>query len=184
MTNFEKAAEELLSIEGGYSDNPLDSGGKTNYGITKAVARANGYKGPMKDLPKNKALKIYEKNYWDALELPYISVVHYGIAYSMFDIGVNMGIGTAGEFFQRLINSFNDNEEYYSNIPVDGIVGYNTLQAFKSYVNLRGDEGLDIMEKMLECLQGSYYVKLVEDNETQEAFMYGWARLRIKSDYD
>lgn len=29
----------VVSLEGGYSDDPLDSGGKTNHGITEKVSR-------------------------------------------------------------------------------------------------------------------------------------------------
>ena len=35
----------IIDREGGYVDEPDDSGGETNYGVTKAVARANGYRG-------------------------------------------------------------------------------------------------------------------------------------------
>ncbi len=47
--NFEKAFEEIILHEGGYADDPADSGGKTMYGITEAVARNSGYRGEMKD---------------------------------------------------------------------------------------------------------------------------------------
>ena len=42
----------VFALEGGYSDNPADPGGKTNHGVTEQVARANGYQGDMKALPK------------------------------------------------------------------------------------------------------------------------------------
>lgn len=35
----------ILSLEGGYVNNPADRGGATNWGITEATARAFGYKG-------------------------------------------------------------------------------------------------------------------------------------------
>ena len=37
----------LIQREGGYTNNPNDKGGETNFGITVAVARAFGYTGPM-----------------------------------------------------------------------------------------------------------------------------------------
>ena len=48
----------ILSIEGGYSNNPADRGGETNWGITKATARANGYQGEMKALTREEAYAI------------------------------------------------------------------------------------------------------------------------------
>jgi hypothetical protein len=41
--------DALIEREGGYVNNPADKGGATNFGITEAVARANGYAGPMRD---------------------------------------------------------------------------------------------------------------------------------------
>ncbi|EPH1975837.1 glycosyl hydrolase 108 family protein, partial [Acinetobacter baumannii 45002_8] len=49
--NIEQYLDELIKREGGYVNNPADRGGATKYGITQAVARTNGFKGNMKDLP-------------------------------------------------------------------------------------------------------------------------------------
>ncbi|HEX5258441.1 MAG TPA: glycosyl hydrolase 108 family protein, partial [Sphingomicrobium sp.] len=46
----------LIDREGGYADNPADKGGPTCFGITQAVARANGYCGPMRQLPREEAV--------------------------------------------------------------------------------------------------------------------------------
>ena len=59
MNNFNRAFTELLGNEGGYSNNPNDPGGETNWGITLAVARANGYVGAMKDMDQSFAKRIY-----------------------------------------------------------------------------------------------------------------------------
>ena len=47
--------DSLIDREGGYSNHPADRGGPTNYGITEAVARAQGYRGHMRDLPRDEA---------------------------------------------------------------------------------------------------------------------------------
>lgn len=44
-------------------NDPSDKGGETNYGITVATARANGYKGAMRDLPLQTAKDIYRNEY-------------------------------------------------------------------------------------------------------------------------
>ena len=54
----------LLEREGGFVNNPADKGGLTCFGITEAVARANGYRGAMRQLPQNEAAAIYRRLYW------------------------------------------------------------------------------------------------------------------------
>ena len=48
----------LIEREGGYSNHPADKGGPTCFGITESVARAHGYRGAMKDLPRDEAVAI------------------------------------------------------------------------------------------------------------------------------
>ena len=38
----QKVISKIIEVEGGYSNDRSDSGGETKYGITVAVARANG----------------------------------------------------------------------------------------------------------------------------------------------
>jgi lysozyme family protein len=61
---FDQLAPTLVRIEGGFVNDPNDAGGETNFGITKAVARANGYSGAMRDMTRGQALAIYRAEYW------------------------------------------------------------------------------------------------------------------------
>ncbi|MGJ3630121.1 glycosyl hydrolase 108 family protein [Sphingomonas sp. MMS24-JH45] len=64
MKTINGAIEEVLANEGGVNANdPRDAGGETMFGITKAVARADGYTGPMRDLPRQRAFDIYFRRY-------------------------------------------------------------------------------------------------------------------------
>ena len=58
-----KIIESVLDREKGYVNNPKDAGGETNWGITIATARRNGYTGPMRDLSRDQAAKIYLNEY-------------------------------------------------------------------------------------------------------------------------
>lgn len=51
----------VIDREGGFVDNPADKGGPTCFGITEAVARANGYSGAMRQLPRSVAETIYRR---------------------------------------------------------------------------------------------------------------------------
>ena len=37
------------------------------WGVTARVARADGYRGEMRDLPRERAKDIYRRMYWDAV---------------------------------------------------------------------------------------------------------------------
>ena len=56
--------DALIDREGGYVDHAADRGGPTCFGITQAVARAHGYAGPMRQLPRSEAVGIYRRLYW------------------------------------------------------------------------------------------------------------------------
>ena len=71
---FDQALQHTVSLEGGYSNHAADRGGATDYGITEAVARENGYTGSMKDLPLSTAKEIYERRYWKPLHLDDINL--------------------------------------------------------------------------------------------------------------
>jgi len=58
---FDKIFDYLLKVEGGYSNDKYDIGGKTKYGIIEVEARKYGYKGHMRDMPLSIARDIYDK---------------------------------------------------------------------------------------------------------------------------
>ncbi len=64
---FDDAFDLLIGNEGGYSFDSADPGGETMWGVTARVARAWGYVGAMKDLPRNTAKRIAKLLYWDPL---------------------------------------------------------------------------------------------------------------------
>lgn len=64
MRDLNILIDALLDREGGYVNHPADRGGPTGFGITEAVARANGYRGAMRALPRDEAAAIYRRLYW------------------------------------------------------------------------------------------------------------------------
>lgn len=175
----DQSIREILDIEQGYVDDPSDSGGETNFGITVVTARKNGYKGKMKDMPESVAIKIYMAPYWNGLNLDAIFPVSENIAKELFDTGVNMGVRASGKFFQRSLNVLNNGGKYHSDVVVDGRIGPGTLRAFEAFVAKRGEEGLMVLFNMLNCLQGAFYVKLAERRAKDERFIYGWFKNRV-----
>lgn len=176
---FDTALAHTLGIEGGYADNPYDSGGITNFGITEAVARAFGYKGPMTALPLKVAVDIYRQNYWDLLQLDKVAMVSVDVAVKLFDVAVNCSPGFAARSFQRCLNALNRRQKYYPNMPVDGLVGAVTISALRTFLSSRGKGGQVVLLRMINSLQGARYILLGEKNEKDEEFTYGWFSNRI-----
>lgn len=174
-----KIINEIIEIEGGYVNNPKDSGGPTKYGITLAVARKYGYKGAIASLPRSVAFDIYVKRYWDAMNLDIIEGLSPLLAKEIADTGINMGTVRSGEFLQRALNVLNNNGVYYNDLLVDGDIGAKTINALKKYLKIRGKEGEKVLYKVLNAMQGAFYITLAERRTKDEAFVYGWFKNRV-----
>lgn len=172
--------EGLLGREGGYVNHPSDRGGPTNWGITEAVARAYGYKGDMKLLPRETAKLIYEGRYWHDPKFATIYMTLPKVAEELFDTGVNMGTTVAGKFLQRALNTLNLRGKVFPDLEVDGRLGALTRGALKDLIAHRGKDATQIvLLRLLDAQQAVRYIELCEARETQEDFMFGWITHRI-----
>jgi len=113
MKTYDDAFTALMGNEGDYSNNPADPGGETMYGITKRVARANGYDGEMRDLPLETAKAIAKKQYWDKMNCDTMDI---HLAFQIFDTVYNGGHPT--QWLQRAVG-----------VTEDGVLGPATLAA-------------------------------------------------------
>jgi lysozyme family protein len=178
--NFERAVDDLLKREGLYADRAADRGGKTMYGITERVARANGYEGAMRDMTIDQAKAIYRSQYWDLLKLDQVAALSFPIAVELFDTGVNLGTGFAAKVLQRTLNAFNRQGRDYPDLEVDGGVGPVTVDTLKAYLYRRSrDGGEEVMLRTLNTLQGTRYFELAEADQTQEENLFGWMKQRV-----
>lgn len=120
--NFSRSLESLLKHEGGFSDDPLDPGGMTNRGVTRAVwsewlGRPASVK-EMAQLTVQDVTPLYKRKYWDKIngdELPD------GLDYCVFDFAVNSGVGRAAKLLQSCLG-----------VTVDGQIGPKTIAAAKA----------------------------------------------------
>ena len=170
---------EVIAREGGYSHHPADRGGPTNFGITQAVARANGFAGDMRQLPLTFAERIYRRLYWEQPGYAFVTEVAPEIAAELFDSAVNMGPATATSFLQRALNALNRNQKDYPDLKIDRAIGAKTLAALRAFMALRGKAGEKVLLKAIEALQGERYLALAESRPANEAFLYGWLANRI-----
>jgi lysozyme family protein len=149
--NFDQAFDALLGNEGGYSNNPKDPGAETMWGVTVAVARAEGYAGAMRDLPRETAKAIYRRRYWEPLRLDSMPD---SLKFTLFDAAVNSGVKQAIVWLQRAMD-----------VGDDGALGPLTLDAAQRANGLRlaikfTAERLDFMTSL----------------PTWGTFSKGWAR--------
>lgn len=113
--DFDKAFDRLIGHEGGYSNHPADPGGETMWGVTARVARANGYTGPMKDMPRSTAKAIYRGLYWDAVKADQLPE---SVRFDVFDGAVNSGVSQSAKWLQRA-----------AGVADDGVIGPKTIAA-------------------------------------------------------
>lgn len=176
---FRSAVEKVLSVEGGYVNDPADSGGETNFGITVAVAMANGYAGPMVDMTRDQAIAIYKRQYWDIMRLDDVAELSQSIAHELFDTCVNMGAGVAGRFLQRALNALNREQRDYPDLTVDGLVGPASVSALRACLTRRGASAEVVILRVLNALQGAFYIDLAERRQKDERFVFGWFLNRV-----
>lgn len=171
--------DELIEREGGYVDHPSDKGGPTRWGVTEAVARAHGWRGEMRDLPREEAMAIYRRLYWLRPGFDRVAERAPALAAELFDTGVNMGPGVAAGFLQRALNALNRNGRDYADIAVDRRIGPRSLAALADFLDRRGAAGEMVLLKAIEALQGERYLALAEQRPANEAFLYGWLANRL-----
>lgn len=122
MANFKDSFKKVILAEGGYVNDPDDSGGETYLGITRvhepnakmwtkidAVKKANpGFTNKIMTNLLNKdesildeARSIYKKKYWDAVKLDTLN--NQKLAHQIFDHAVNAGVSASIKLAQELV---------------------------------------------------------------------------------
>lgn len=176
---IDQLIDDLIMREGGYVDHPADRGGATRWGITERVARADGYAGEMRALPRDRAAAIYRRLYWTRPGFDRVAASAPAIAAELFDTAANMGPAVATGFLQRALNALNRGASDYADLALDGRIGSATLTAIDAFLAHRGRGGEAVLLHALQALQGERYMRLAEARPANEAFLYGWLANRM-----
>ena len=158
MADFALALPYVLKHEGGWSDDPDDPGGATNYGITLKTASSIGIltKEQLRAITPEQVAGIYKRDYWkfDALNSQ-------RVATKLFDMCVNMGVRKGVELAQDGLNLLG------ASIHPDGLLGPITVKCINAVPE----------DKMLDVLcheaQGRY-LDIVAANPRMKKFLPGW----------
>lgn len=130
MKSVEAIAEEIVSREGGYVNDPDDPGGATKFGVTIGTMRrlrrdltgdGKVTTADVRALDRDQAKEIFIRDYF---RRPRIGELPEVLQASVFDMYVNAGLA-AVKILQRLLRDMGQP------ITVDGLIGPRTVEAAK-----------------------------------------------------
>lgn len=151
----------VLRFEGGFTNNPSDHGGPTNFGITAAdYGRFLGLKGPasaeqVSNMSRNEAITIYKRDY---IAQPGFGPITDGtVKLTVVDAGVLFGTSRSTRWLQQALN-----------IKVDGAMGTDTLGALSACTDLPK------LARAILALRFGAIADIVAKDRTQIIFLRGW----------
>jgi lysozyme family protein len=150
-----------LGLEGGYSNDPLDHGGATNFGVTQNTydlyrRHKRLITQSVKLINHEEVKQIYEDNYWKDGHCNFITLTHPKLATIHFDCCVNCGTFQAAKLLQRAVEALDD-----------GIIGSKTLNCIKSK-----DDNTQCRNYLNQRV--IFYTKLILNNPSQQKFQSSW----------
>lgn len=190
MNSFKVAFDKLIKYEGGYVNDPDDKGGETYKGIARNshpdwegwdIIDAFKSHTDFPNLPDNASLTLdsyvksfYKEKFWDIF---YCDQLPDSIAEEIFEVAVNTGISRATKIIQSTCNLLNRNQLYYSDIVVDGKYGKITASTFKNCIDKNGE---DLVYNVMNILQGSFYIDLMQKKSVYEKYIGWFKRVEIR----
>ncbi len=147
---FEGAVAYTFENEGGFSDNPDDSGGMTNLGISSAAHPDED----IKNMDEQRATEIYLDQYWNKPRLGKITDKR--VATKIFDHGVLNGETTNVLRIQRMLG-----------VKATGVINDATVKAIEKM-------GSEAFLKAYQKDLTKYYKGLVKKDPKNKTHIEGW----------
>lgn len=169
MAEFIKAYQLMIASEGGYVNDTDDPGGETYKGVARKIySKWEGWThiDMMKRQPDFPACldrdpelqqlvaNFYEVNFWDRMKGDQIA--NQEVANSIFDFGVNAGMGTSVALAQLVVGADHD-----------GVIGPNSLEAINSF-------NPEHFLAAFTVAKIARYVSIVKKRPTSRKYFYGW----------
>lgn len=160
MADYKILIPYVLKFEGGYVNDPNDSGGPTNKGVTLNTFRSvYGRAKTINDLKRmtdDQWRHIFKSLYWDKCKADMIK--DQSIANMLVDFAWHSGVTTAVKKLQKIVG-----------VTSDGICGVQTIGAINSRY---APETFNLLKAArMRYLQG-----IVKNKHSQARFMYGWTK--------
>jgi len=147
-----------MKWEGGFTNNPLDPGGPTNFGIIQSrydqYRKAVGQpRRSVKDITVAEYTAIYDQYYWEPVRAKWLDGT---LGLALFDTAVNMGVGGA---LRRLQISLE--------VPLTGT----WTQAISDHIH--ESDQLDIALNICKLRIAKRYER-IRERPDQKVFLKGW----------
>lgn len=158
--NDDDIIARILSFEGGFTNNPLDKGGPTNFGITASelgqirnLGRAATV-AEIQALTKDQAAQIYKDKY--IVGSGFEKIPSGELRLIVVDSGVLHGISRAAKWLQQSLA-----------VPADGQIGDVTLNALNGAAGPKAGRGV-------LALRFKFIGQILKNDPRQVAFAQGW----------
>ena len=167
MADFNPAFERMIHDEGGFqlTNIPGDRGGMTYAGIARnanpqwggwALVDRKEFGGPLTSMVRD----FYRKNYWDSIRGDQINDQQ--IAETIFNFGVNAGVGLAIKLAQVVVGA-----------TPDGGIGPKTLEL----LNRCTAKGFTVSYAIAKITR---YAEICNRNRDQSKFLLGWVNRTLR----
>ncbi|PIW54611.1 MAG: hypothetical protein COW16_10510 [Sphingomonadales bacterium CG12_big_fil_rev_8_21_14_0_65_65_10] len=187
---YSAAFEELLGVEGGLVDDPVDRGGTTKYGVSLRFLKSAGafdedgdgiadfdldFDGDIDGrdirlLTIGDAKWLYKVHFWDVLQAGTFPAP---IGEMLFDQGVNGGNYAARKLLQRAINTCLARGNF-ALIDVDGKIGDLTRRALDRVLKHETLLGMEALTEAFREAVRDRYRLIASRYPDQRRFLRGW----------
>lgn len=202
MGDFNISFDKTSVDEGGYSDDPDDSGGETWCAISRnnnpdwrgwliidAMKMQPNFPDNLKGLPDLKLAvrECLKGKYWNTFRGD--DIPNQKLCNNLYDISVNIGTATAVRWLQHILTIFNRNdpEMFYPDLKIDGNIGPNTMRALFLFVAVEGKnprkpaDPWDMLSWKLNDWQSVHYDQIALTSREKRKYIRGWLP-RTRSD--
>jgi lysozyme family protein len=168
MANFEQAFEKMITDEGGYVLHtiPGDTGGMTYAGIARNKNpnwpgwNLIDHETTSNPLLSGMVRNFYKVEFWDRIRGD--EIANQVVAESVFNFGVNTGMGVAVKLAQLIVGA-----------TPDGAVGDKTVEKF-------GNVEPEAFKKAYALAKITRYADICNKNRSQSKFLLGWLNRTLK----
>lgn len=166
---FPKAYEVVLKHEGGYTNDPVDKGGATSFGISLSFLKDQNLDidqdgdvdiDDVKAIRNNHAKNIYRTFFWDKNR--YNEIKNKSVAIKLFDTAVNVGANRCHKILRNTLN-----EIIVGNLEVNGTMDDQIMDM----INII-DPNMLLNEFRKQ--QADFYQSLVTKTPAYKKYRAGW----------